>query len=103
MTSPDTPERRRPDTPPAGMGGSFRQYLRYQQKQERLAEREEQHEQKLREAKYQTRAQKAARTRRKRKRAQERAATLRGVIFAGIAALLLIAGAAIKHLRSGTP
>jgi hypothetical protein len=88
--------------PPAGMGGTDSQWLRYQEKQERLARRLEQQEQALRMARHRARAAKAARTRRKRKNAQQVSSALRGVLVAGVAVALLVAGTVIKQVwRTG--
>jgi ferric-dicitrate binding protein FerR (iron transport regulator) len=93
-------ENRRPhhDIPPAGMGGTYQDWLHYQEKQERLARRMERQEQALRTARNRSRAAKAAKIRRKRRHAQQAASTLRGVLVAGVAVVLLAAGTVIKQV-----
>jgi len=97
-------ENQRPhrDIPPAGMGGTYQQWLRYQEKQERLARHLEQQEQAQRAARNRVRATKAAKTRRERRQAQQVSSALHGVLVAGVAVALLIAGTIVKQLwRTG--
>jgi hypothetical protein len=87
------------DIPPGGMGGTYYDWLRYQEKQERLARRLERQEQAQRTARNRVRAAKAAKTRRKRQQAQRVTSALRGVLVAGA---LLVAGTVIKQMwRTG--
>jgi hypothetical protein len=102
MTSLRDYQRRHHDIPPAGMGGTYAQWLRHQEKQERLARREEQQELRLRAARNRMRAAKAAKTRRKRKHARQVSSALHSVLVAGVAVALLISGTVIKQVwRTG--
>ena len=93
-------EHQRPhhDIPPAGMGGTYQQWLRYEEKMERQQHRDEQREQVQRAARHRARAEKAAKTRRKRKNAKQVSSALRGVVVAGVALALLVAGTVVKQV-----
>jgi ferric-dicitrate binding protein FerR (iron transport regulator) len=88
--------RRHHDTPPAGMGGTYHDWLRYHQKEERRQRREERQLQALRSARQLERATEAARTRRKHRRRKERQKLLQDVLVAAVATGLLIGGTALK-------
>ena len=85
------------DIPPAGMGGTYQDWLRYQQKQERQQLRIERQEQAQRVACHRSRAKKAARTRRTRRNAKQFSSTLRSVLVAGVAVVLLVAGTLVTQ------
>jgi hypothetical protein len=87
------------DTPPAGMGGTYDEWLRFQGKEARRRLREEKQEQALRTARYHERAAKAARTRRKHARRNELWQALNGLLVAAVAAGSLIGSAALKAAR----
>jgi hypothetical protein len=86
------------DIPPAGMGGTYQDWLRYQEKEERRQRREERQEQAFRTARSRVRAAKAAKTRRKRKNDKQWRSALHGVLVAGVAVALIIAGNVLKQV-----
>lgn len=98
MTSPRDHQRPHHDIPPTGMGGTYQQWLRYQEKQERQRQREEQRERAQRAARNRARAAKAAKTRRKRKNARQISSGLHGVLVAGVALAVLITGSVVKQM-----
>jgi hypothetical protein len=79
------------------MGGTYQQWLRYQEKQERLARRLEQQEQAQRTARNRASSQ----SRNNPPQTAERPAgfsALHGVLVAGPAAVLLVAGTVVKQV-----
>jgi hypothetical protein len=87
------------DVPPAGLGGTYQDWLRHQEKEERRRHRDERQAQARRSAHNRVRSAKAARTRRKNQRARQRASTMKGILVTCVALALLVSGAALKAAR----
>jgi hypothetical protein len=87
------------DVPPAGLGGTYQEWLRYQEKEQRRKLREERQAQARRMAHNRVRSAKAARTRRKHQRARHHASTMKAVAVTGVALAFMVAGAAIRAAR----
>jgi hypothetical protein len=79
------------------MGGTYWDWLRYQEKEQRQRRREEKQALAYRVARNRPRAAKAARTRRKRRQAQQVSSALHGLLVVGVAVVLLVAGTIIRQ------